>query len=38
MVLGSQAVQSTLDTLRTGIADFETRSELVASTDFPAGE
>lgn len=38
MVLGSQALQSTLDTLRKRIADFETQTELAASTDFPVGE
>lgn len=38
MVLGSQALQSTLDTLHRRVADFETQAELAASTDFPAGE
>ncbi len=38
MVLGSQALDSTLATLRTRIADFETQTELAASTDYPAGE
>ncbi|WP_248919969.1 SDR family oxidoreductase [Pseudomonas entomophila] len=38
MVFGSQALQSTLDTLRKRVADFETQAELAASTDFPAGE
>ncbi|MCQ9876231.1 SDR family oxidoreductase [Pseudomonas aeruginosa] len=38
MVLGSQALQSTLETLRKRVADFETQEELAASTDFPAGE
>ncbi|MFY1028779.1 SDR family oxidoreductase [Pseudomonas asiatica] len=38
IVLGSQALQSTLDTLRKRVADFETQAELAASTDFPAGE
>lgn len=37
MVLGSQALQSTLETLRKRVADFETQTELAASTDFPAG-
>jgi hypothetical protein len=37
MVLGSQALQSTIDTLRGRIADFETQAELAASTDFPPG-
>jgi hypothetical protein len=34
----SQALQSTIDTLRKRLADFETRTELAASTDFPPGE
>jgi NAD(P)-dependent dehydrogenase (short-subunit alcohol dehydrogenase family) len=38
MVLGSQALESTLTTLRKRIADFETQKELAASTDFPQGE
>lgn len=38
MVLGTQALQSTLDTLRRRIANFETQTELAASTDFPPGE
>lgn len=37
MVLGSQALQSTLDTLRRRVADFETQTALAASTDFPSG-
>ena len=37
MVLGSQALESTLTTLRKRIADFEAQTELAASTDFPAG-
>lgn len=37
IVLGSQALQSTLETLRKRVADFETQAELAASTDFPAG-
>jgi NAD(P)-dependent dehydrogenase (short-subunit alcohol dehydrogenase family) len=37
MVLGSQALQATLDTLRRRVADLETQAELAASTDFPAG-
>jgi NAD(P)-dependent dehydrogenase (short-subunit alcohol dehydrogenase family) len=37
MVLGSQALQSTISTLRARIADFETQTALAASTDFPAG-
>jgi NAD(P)-dependent dehydrogenase (short-subunit alcohol dehydrogenase family) len=38
MVLGSQALQSTISTLRARIADFETQTGLAASTDFPADE
>jgi NAD(P)-dependent dehydrogenase (short-subunit alcohol dehydrogenase family) len=38
MVLGSQALQGTLSTLRKRIADFEAQTELAASTDFPPGE
>jgi len=38
MVLGSQALASTLSTLKNRIADFETQAELAASTDFPEGE
>ena len=38
MVLGSQALSSTLNTLRARIADFESQTELAASTDFPPGE
>ena len=38
MVLGSQALESTLATLRKRIASFETQTELAASTDFPPGE
>src|SRR5689334_25388977 len=38
MVLGSQALQSTLTTLRKRIASFEAQTELAASTDFPPGE
>lgn len=38
IVLGSQALQSTLDTLRKRVADFETQVALAASTDFPLGE
>jgi NAD(P)-dependent dehydrogenase (short-subunit alcohol dehydrogenase family) len=37
MVLGSLALQSTLDTLRKRVADFETQTALAASTDFPSG-
>jgi hypothetical protein len=35
MVLGSQALEGTLTTLRRRIADFETQTQLAASTDFP---
>jgi len=37
MVLGSQALESTLSTLRKRIEGFEAQRELAASTDFPAG-
>jgi NAD(P)-dependent dehydrogenase (short-subunit alcohol dehydrogenase family) len=35
MMLGSQALESTLDTLRQRIDDFEQQTDLAASTDFP---
>jgi len=38
MILGSQALQSTLATLRKRIASFEAQTALAASTDFPPGE
>lgn len=38
MVLGSQALQSTLTVLRQRVADFDTQHQLAASTDFPVGE
>jgi NAD(P)-dependent dehydrogenase (short-subunit alcohol dehydrogenase family) len=38
MVLGSQALEGTLATLRARIATFEAQTELAASTDFPPGE
>jgi hypothetical protein len=38
MVLGSQALESTLKTLHKRIADFEAQTALAASTDFPPGE
>jgi NAD(P)-dependent dehydrogenase (short-subunit alcohol dehydrogenase family) len=38
MVLGSQALDSTLTALRKRIADFENQTGLAASTDFPPGE
>ena len=37
MVLGSQALESTLATLRKRIASFEAQTKLAASTDFPPG-
>jgi hypothetical protein len=37
-VLGRQALQSTIETLRARLADFQTQVELAASTDFPPGE
>jgi hypothetical protein len=37
MVLGSQALESTLATLRKRIASFEAQTQLAASTDFPPG-
>ncbi|MFJ8716418.1 SDR family oxidoreductase [Streptomyces violaceus] len=38
MVLGSQALDSTLGVLRKRIDDFEAQRDLAASTDFPAGQ
>ena len=38
MVLGSQALASTISTLKARVADYETQAETAASTDFPAGE
>lgn len=38
LVLGSQALQSTIDTLEKRVADFKRQTALAASTDFPAGE
>jgi NAD(P)-dependent dehydrogenase (short-subunit alcohol dehydrogenase family) len=38
IVLGSQALESTLGVLRARIAGFEAQRELAATTDFPAGE
>ena len=38
MVLGSQALDSTISTLETRLADFRTQKELAASTDYPPGE
>jgi NAD(P)-dependent dehydrogenase (short-subunit alcohol dehydrogenase family) len=38
MVLGSQALEGTIQTLRKRIEDFEAQTKLAASTDFPPGE
>lgn len=38
MVLGSQALSATISRLKERIADYETQTELAASTDYPAGE
>ncbi len=38
ILLGSQALQTTLATLRKRIGDFEAQTDLAASTDFPPGE
>jgi hypothetical protein len=38
LLLGSQALESTLATLRNRIAGFEAQARLAASTDFPPGE
>lgn len=38
MVLGSQALDRTISTLRARLADFEEQREPAASTDFPEGE
>ncbi len=38
LLLGSQALESTLATLRNRIAGFEAQAQLAASTDFPPGE
>ncbi|MEV7110981.1 SDR family oxidoreductase [Streptomyces anulatus] len=38
MVLGSQALTATIDTLRKRIDDFETQADLARSTDYPAGQ
>lgn len=37
MVLGSQALESTISVLKQRVADFETQRELARSTDFPPG-
>lgn len=38
MVLGSQALAATIQRLKERVADYETQTELAASTDFPVGE
>jgi NAD(P)-dependent dehydrogenase (short-subunit alcohol dehydrogenase family) len=38
LMLGSQALQDTIATLRTRIENFEAQAEVAASTDFPPGE
>jgi len=38
IVLGSQALASTISVLKARVADFETQTALAASTDFPKGE
>ena len=38
MVLGSQALDSTISTLETRLANFRTQKALAASTDYPPGE
>ena len=38
LVLGSQALDSTVTTLRKRIADFEAQQDVAASTDYPPGE
>lgn len=38
IVLGSQALENTISTLKARVADYETQTERAASTDFPAGE
>lgn len=38
IVLGSQALASTLDTLRHRVAGFEAQTDLAASTDYPTGQ
>jgi hypothetical protein len=38
MILGSQALQTTVTVLRERIAGFEAQTELAASTDYPRGE
>ena len=38
LVLGSQALKTTVDVLRKRIEGFEAQRDLAATTDFPAGE
>lgn len=38
MVLGSQALAATIQRLKERVADYETQTELAASTDFPVGK
>jgi hypothetical protein len=38
ILFGSQALESTVATLRNRIAGFEAQTQLAASTDFPPGE
>ena len=38
MILGSQALAATIQRLKERVADYETQTELAASTDFPAGK
>jgi len=38
LVLGSQALEGTLDVLKKRVADFEAQIEFAGSTDFPPGE
>ena len=38
VMLGSQALQTTLQVLRKRTSDFEAQAGLAASTDFPPGE
>ena len=38
MVLGSQALESTIATLEARLANFRTQKALAASTDYPPGQ
>lgn len=38
MVLGSEALKNTINTIQKRLDDFESQTDLAASTDFPAGE